>query len=140
MRAILFLLVILLVSTGCRNGVQSEINVEQVIQDDALFLEFQLTIAKSSEEQATMIIPAVVGTTVFELMQIGAELDLLTLDDFSDTGGQVFIKALNGLANDAATGRYWVYYVNDKLSKVGCSSYRLEAGDQIRWSYEGSPF
>ena len=46
-----------------------------------------------------------------------------------------FITEINGIKG--LPGKYWIYYVNDKLASVGVSKYVLKEGDIINWKNEG---
>lgn len=60
--------------------------------------------------------------------------------EYSGQGETVFVKSISGIANDSQAGRYWIYMVNDELSKVGCGTYRIKQGDQVKWIYRPSPY
>ncbi|HMO15534.1 MAG TPA: DUF4430 domain-containing protein [Pirellulaceae bacterium] len=132
--AIALVVLILQFSAGCRNRSNSETTTTPTQ------ITVVLSITGSARELDATDLSVPTGSTVFQLMQIAAQKKLITLDDFSETLGQVFIKSINGQSNSQQQGRYWLFYVNDELSKVGCNSYILENGDQIRWSFAESPY
>jgi hypothetical protein len=53
-----------------------------------------------------------------------------------------FIVSINGVANDTATGKYWMWYIwnendaNWSYAPVGAGSYVLEDGENIMFRYE----
>lgn len=46
----------------------------------------------------------------------------------------IFINEINGIKG--GSGKYWIYYVNDKKASVGVSNYVLKSGDIISWKQE----
>ncbi len=79
------------------------------------------------------------GSSVFDAMQ-QIEKENLKDNQFSfkyteNSGLGIFIKEING--NAGSSGKYWIYYVNDKKAQVGVSKYILKEGDIIRWNQEG---
>jgi hypothetical protein len=46
----------------------------------------------------------------------------------------VFVEKINGVKGES--GKYWIYYVNDKQAQVGVSKYVLKEGDIISWRQE----
>jgi hypothetical protein len=46
-----------------------------------------------------------------------------------------FIIEINGVKG--TPGKYWIYYVDDKLASIGVSKYVLKEGDIINWKNEG---
>lgn len=59
----------------------------------------------------------------------------LTTKDYGGSLG-IFVEAINSIANDPATGRYWNLYINGKRSSLGASNAAVAPGDAIRWSLE----
>ena len=60
---------------------------------------------------------------------------LLETKDFGGSMG-IFVKAINGVANDSGSNMYWQLYVNGELSPVGASTARVRPGDTVTWQYE----
>lgn len=48
----------------------------------------------------------------------------------------ILVDSINGIAGDAASNTYWIYYVNDVSATVGASSYVVADGDTILWKFE----
>lgn len=79
------------------------------------------------------------GSSVFEMMKI-LEEESTTSNKFNFKYKEVsglgsFITEINGVKG--TPGKYWMYYVNDKLASVGVSNYILKEGDIISWKNEG---
>lgn len=51
----------------------------------------------------------------------------------------VFIESIGGVKN-GDDGKYWQYYVNDKLGEVAADKQELKAGDKVEWRFEKVPF
>ena len=47
-----------------------------------------------------------------------------------------FITEIKGVAQDEASGKYWMIYVDDKSSEVGISSIALEDGKTYKFALE----
>jgi hypothetical protein len=45
------------------------------------------------------------------------------------------VTSIDGVTN-GTDNKYWVYYINSELAKVGASSYTLEPSDIITWQFE----
>ena len=66
--------------------------------------------------------------------------DALTASGFSVNATQssygVYVSAIGGLAEKQhGSSSGWMYSVNGKAPSVACSSYKLQAGDVVRWYY-----
>lgn len=48
----------------------------------------------------------------------------------------VFIEELAGVSNNSKEGKYWLYYLNGKLSSKGASIQELKDNDAVLWRYE----
>jgi len=46
----------------------------------------------------------------------------------------IFIEEINGIKD--GSGKYWIYYINNKEASVGVSKYILKEGDSILWKQE----
>lgn len=87
--------------------------------------------------QATSYKLQVTGTsTVYELM-LNSQLNFKS-KTFSGLGE--FVEEINGLKNDAQTGKYWIYYINGESAKLGISQQTVKPNDIITWNYEKSIF
>jgi len=51
----------------------------------------------------------------------------------------VFIESINGVKN-GTDGRYWQYWVNDKLGEVAADKKEIKGGDKIEWRFEVPAF
>lgn len=52
--------------------------------------------------------------------------------EYSSLG--IFIDEINGVKS--STGKYWMYYINNKKASVGVSNYIIKNGDIISWKQE----
>ena len=50
----------------------------------------------------------------------------------------VFIESIAGIKN-GTNGKYWQYYINDKLGEVAADKKQLKAGDKVEWRFEKVP-
>ena len=63
---------------------------------------------------------------------------LVEFKTFAGLGAMV--QSIDGLANDAAANKFWIYYVNGQSAQVGISSYVIKPNDLIEWKYEANQF
>ena len=55
--------------------------------------------------------------------------------DYKDYKGLGVLVTQIGNDKNGAGGRYWQYWVNDKLAPVGASDYVIRSGDVIEWKF-----
>ena len=75
------------------------------------------------------------ASTAFELLQLAkAQGDM----EFEATGsGELaFVTSINGIQNQGAGGRNWVFYVNDELANAGSGDYKLNESDKVLWKFK----
>ena len=80
-------------------------------------------------------VPWTEGLTVFELLLEQAEAHQELDVKAKGVGETGFVKAIFGIENDQASGRAWIYYVNDEMGEVGAGVKDLIPGDQVLWKY-----
>ncbi len=76
------------------------------------------------------------GDTVYDAMvALNKEQNLkIKFKEFAGLGAMV--DSINDLANDAHIQKFWIYYYNGQLAKIGVSSLKLINNDIITWRYE----
>jgi hypothetical protein len=52
-------------------------------------------------------------------------------------GASAFLANLDGVANEGAEGRNWMYSVNGKPGDRSFAIYELKPGDQVLWTFGG---
>lgn len=79
------------------------------------------------------------GSTVFEMMEVlekqSREDNLFSFKYTNNMSMGSFVTEINGVKG--TPGKYWIYYVNNKLASIGVSKYVLKEGDIISWKNEG---
>lgn len=58
--------------------------------------------------------------------------------EHSGEGETAFVKRIDDLANDRGPGeghRFWQYSVNGTYAEQGCGSFKLKAGDTVKWTF-----
>ncbi|WP_373470775.1 DUF4430 domain-containing protein [Carnobacterium alterfunditum] len=48
-----------------------------------------------------------------------------------------FINSIEGISQDEAEGKYWLFDVNGEAAPVGAADTILEAGDEVVWNLSG---
>jgi hypothetical protein len=51
------------------------------------------------------------------------------------SGRTAFLLEIDGLRNEGATGRNWIFMVNEKLARQSCGVTVLEAEDTVVWEF-----
>lgn len=79
------------------------------------------------------------STTVFEALKSHTEKNKIELTynyNFPKLG--VLVDSINGVKS-GTDGKYWQYYVNDKLGEVAADKKEVKAGDNVEWRFEKVP-
>lgn len=77
------------------------------------------------------------GETVYHLLSKAMAEGKISFQAKSYDFG-VFIEEIGGVKNDEKQKKYWMFYVNDKLSRVGASLKKLNDRDKVTWKYQKS--
>jgi hypothetical protein len=102
-------------------------NAPQAPQNDT----FPISLMVGTTTYGTLIAS---DTSVYELMDLTASSSSFEFKSTFYPSLGYFIDEIGGLRN--ANGWYWTLYVNDQMSSLGASNYKLKAGDRILWKYE----
>lgn len=76
------------------------------------------------------------NSTVFKAMEIAASSSIISFKSKNYPGLGDFIDEINGIKSSG--NKYWILYVNGKLSSVGASQYTLSPNDTIEWKFESA--
>ena len=55
------------------------------------------------------------------------------------SGETAFISEIDGVKNEGASGKNWIYRVNDKLGDKSAGVFEVNPGDTISWSFGERP-
>lgn len=111
------------------------ISSEQVApQAESQTVTVVLSNAGREEKLRVFVVP---GEAVITAMERAQSLGLAALET-KDFGGElgVFVEAINGIRNDAASSKYWTLYINGERSNVGASLEIVQPGDTVTWKFE----
>lgn len=72
---------------------------------------------------------------VLKIMSLESKFDLKYNNNYSFG---VFIESIAGIKN-GDDGKYWQYYVNDKLGEVAADKKEVKSGDKVEWRFEKVP-
>jgi hypothetical protein len=50
-------------------------------------------------------------------------------------GDMAKLTSLDGVANDAAGGRFWIYDIDGKVGDLSFAVKRVNAGQEVHWRY-----
>jgi len=73
------------------------------------------------------------GMTVADLLNAERSISFAT----QGTGAAAFLTQLNGIANEGAGGRNWVYSVNGTRADRSFAVYELRPNDHVLWTFAG---
>ena len=86
--------------------------------------------------QANDGIPIDVGvTTVWDVL-ISSAIQPPLKPTATGQGANLYVTSIGGVAQNASTGYYWVYFVNGSEPNVGAGAYLVQPGDSIAWDYK----
>ncbi len=105
---------------GTSEGIQEETTIPVVLSLQEKRYEFQVS----------------QGSTVYEAMVLLRETSGLKFGGRDFGGLGFFVEEINGVSQDPSRQMYWIYSINGKKSQVGVSSYTIQPGDVISWTYE----
>ena len=78
------------------------------------------------------------GMTAFDLLKNKTEeLNIILKTKIYDIG--IMVEAIGDKENGQA-GKYWLYYVNDKMPMVAVDKKEIKPGDKIEFKFEKSSF
>ncbi|MBU4339233.1 DUF4430 domain-containing protein [Patescibacteria group bacterium] len=75
------------------------------------------------------------STTVFDALKKYSENKKIDLKYNNNYSYGVFVESIAGVKN-GDDGKYWQYYVNDKLGEVAADKKEVKAGDKVEWRFE----
>lgn len=52
-------------------------------------------------------------------------------------GAQALLTSLDGVSNDSALGRFWLYEVDGRAGEVSYGVQTIMAGQSVKWTYSG---
>ncbi|PIU42800.1 MAG: hypothetical protein CO034_02810 [Parcubacteria group bacterium CG_4_9_14_0_2_um_filter_35_11] len=99
----------------------------------------EYTINKKKGEVKNYRITPKKNSTVFSLLEELAKREDFEVKSTIYPGMGVFIESINGVKN-GTDGRYWQYWVNDKLGEVAADKKEIKGGDKIEWRFEVPAF
>lgn len=71
------------------------------------------------------------GITVADLLRGNPDLTVLQ----KGTGAAAFLTTINGVENQGADGKNWLYEVNGKVGDRSFAIYELRGGDRVLWTF-----
>ncbi|MBL1225930.1 DUF4430 domain-containing protein [Enterococcus sp. BWR-S5] len=89
-------------------------------------IEVTVSLMKDDAEVTKKEITTAEDTTLMEAMKENFELE-------EDNG---MITSIDGIEQDEAENRYWVYTINGEMINTGAKDTTLKQGDQVEFTYE----
>lgn len=128
------LLVILLV-TGCDSGpkIKTSDDPKREIGTVDLVVDF-------GEEKEPVEVSAVCSedSTVLSVLERAHNMKKLDLK-FRGKGETAFVESIDGIGNQGAGGKNWIYRVNGKMGDKSAGLFEVDPGDKVSWNYGKPP-
>lgn len=136
---VLFLMFLVLIIFALKTEIISKIREirsvnENLVQDLNTDISISLRIIAGNKEKVYELNGISNKLTVFDVTKENTELEYNNNYDFG-----VFIESIDGIKN-GDEGKYWQYYINDKLGDSAADKKNLEDGDEVEWRFEEVPF
>ena len=77
-------------------------------------------------------------STVFSLLETLSQREKFEVGSTFYKEMGVFVETVDGVKN-GTEGKYWQYFVNDKLGEVAADKKTIKEGDKIEWRFEVPP-
>ncbi len=76
------------------------------------------------------------GMTAGDLMKAASLLSPGLAYEVRGSGEMTLLTSLDGVANGAGDGRYWLYEINGRHAKVSFAVQPLVSGDRVLWVFK----
>ncbi len=95
---------------------------------DAELVEVTLSVTEDGEliTDGEQVVEVTEGALLLDVMK-----DYYTIEE-----SETFITAINGVEQDGAAGKWWVFDLNGEMALTGAAETELQAGDLIEWKLE----
>lgn len=77
-------------------------------------------------------------STVFSLLETLSQREKFEVGSTFYKEMGVFVETIDAVKN-GTEGKYWQYFVNDKLGEVAADKKTIKEGDKIEWTFEVPP-
>ena len=94
----------------------------------------ELMVNFRDQDDMMVYVPLSADATVLSVLEQAQVEGALTFESRGQ-GESAFLKSINGVENEGAGGDNWVYRVNGQLGDRSFGVYKVEADDQILWSF-----
>ena len=95
---------------------------------DAELVEVTLSVTEDGEliTDGEQVVEVTEGALLLDVMK-----DYYTIEE-----SETFISAINGVEQDEAAGKWWLFDLNGEMAPTGAGETELQAGDLIEWKLE----
>ncbi len=87
-------------------------------------------------EKRYTAIPYIESMTVLSVLEAARAHPHATSFSFRGQGATAFLKEIDGVRNEGAAGRNWIFYVNQEKGKESFGQRKLKASDVVMWRLE----
>lgn len=105
--------------------------------EEKINVTFKIVAPEKTQELTVAVSPK---STVYDAMEVLNQEKKLVVVFKTFAGMGAMVETIDGVANDTAANKFWLYYINGQSAQVGISSYVLQPKDVIEWKYEVSQF
>ncbi len=102
------------------------------------YFTVEYNIVQSETQGAHYVVDLEEKKTAFDILKKLADENKFDLQFNNNYSFGVFIESIVGIKNGDG-GKYWQYYVNDKLGEVAADKKEVKAGDKVDWRFEKVP-
>ena len=127
--SVIFLGVILFLGSNFLDKV-SPASLSEITQNKVLYI-----INKGNGEIDKYQIEISQDSTVFSLLETLSQREKFELNSTFCKEMGVFVETIGGVKN-GTEGKYWQYFINDKLGEVAADKKTIKEGDKIEWRFE----
>lgn len=130
--SVIFLGVILFFNSNFLEKVP-QASLSEITQNKVLYI-----INKGNEEINKYQIEISQDSTVFSLLETLSQREKFEVSSTSYKEMGVFVETIDAVKN-GTEGKYWQYFVNDKLGEVAADKKTIKESDEIEWRFEVPP-
>ncbi len=130
--SIVFLGVILFFNSNFLEKVP-QASLSEITQNKVLYI-----INKGNGEINEYQIEISQDSTVFSLLETLSQREKFEVSSTFYEGMGVFVETID-LVKNGTEGKYWQYFINDKLGEVAADKKTIKEDDKIEWRFEVPP-
>jgi len=125
-------------SVPAQKNIKKENQIKNTLDSGVPGKTIEVKIDNGAGEVKTVSAEYESGMTAYDALRNGAGKNGLEIKTKQYDMG-IFIESIGGAVN-GQDGKYWLYYVNDKMPEVAADKLVIGPEDKIEFKFEKSPF